>query len=121
MTEPRSTPRADASGASGGAGQGPASDEGPGPPLDAGFEAYGPPPPRGGQGRELPPLRGLPDLSPLVTLLDGLRRALPAELQEQFTALVRELLLTLRSLIDWYLERLDGDRREPRVEDIPID
>ena len=37
------------------------------------------------------------------------------------TALIREALLTLRSLIDWYLERLDRPRREPRVEDIPID
>jgi hypothetical protein len=34
---------------------------------------------------------------------------------------MREFLLTLRSLIDWYLERLDRPQREPRVEDIPID
>jgi hypothetical protein len=37
------------------------------------------------------------------------------------TNVVREFLLTLRSLIDWYLERLDRAPREPRVEDIPID
>jgi hypothetical protein len=43
------------------------------------------------------------------------------ELDEALRRLVRELLLTLRSLIDWYLERLDRPRREPRVEDIPID
>ena len=42
-----------------------------------------------------------------------MRRAVPRELQEQFTALIREVLLTLRSLIDWYLERLDRPRREP--------
>jgi hypothetical protein len=29
--------------------------------------------------------------------------------------------VTLRSLIDWYLERLDRPRREPEVEDIPIE
>ena len=52
---------------------------------------------------------------------DGLRRALPAELQSQFTALIRELLLTLRAVIDWYLERLDSGPPEPRIEDIPID
>jgi hypothetical protein len=31
----------------------------------------------------------------------------PPELQEQFYALQREVLLTIRALIDWYLERLD--------------
>ena len=52
------------------------------------------------------------------------RRAPPrgaARAQEQFTAFLREALLTLRSLIDWYLERLERRPREPRVEDIPID
>ena len=54
-------------------------------------------------------------------LLDAIRRAVPRDLDEQFARLIREALLTLRSLIDWYLERLDRPRREPRVEDIPID
>jgi len=62
-----------------------------------------------------------PDLAPLLALLDALRRVLPAELQAQFTVFVRELLLTVRALIDWYLERADAGPREPRVEDIPID
>ena len=69
------------------------------------------PPPRG---------RGI-DLSALFVLLDGMRRVLPRELEQQFTALVREVLLTLRALIDWYLERLERRERTPRVEDIPID
>lgn len=43
------------------------------------------------------------------------------EPQDQLTALLRELLLTLRSLIDWYLERLDAPRRPREVEEIPID
>ena len=66
------------------------------------------------------PSRG-PDLSALFVLLDAIRRAIPRELEERFNALLRELLLTLRSLIDWYLERLDRPAREPQVEDIPID
>ena len=45
----------------------------------------------------------------------------PRELEQQFTTLTREFLLTLRSLIDWYLERLDRPEPEPQVEDIPID
>ena len=75
---------------------------------------YGAPPPP-------PPSSGGPDFSALFILLDGLRRAAPAELQGRLTSLIREGLLTLRSLIDWYLERLDRRPRGPEVEDIPID
>src|SRR3954454_17273265 len=64
---------------------------------------------------------GLPDLSPVFALLDALRRMIPPELQEQFAALQREVLLTLRALIDWYLERLDQRSRPVQVEDIPIE
>jgi hypothetical protein len=63
----------------------------------------------------------IPDLSPLFALLDTLRRAVPPELQEQFAALQREVLLTIRALIDWYLERLDARARPVQVEDIPIE
>ena len=72
-----------------------------------------PPPPPPGSGRL--------DFAALFVLLDAVRRAVPGDLQNQFTALVREALLTLRSLIDWYLERLDRTPAEPKVEDIPID
>jgi hypothetical protein len=65
--------------------------------------------------------RGIPDLGPLIAIVEALRRAIPHELQEQFNALQRELLLTLRALIDWYLERLDGAQRATVVEDIPIE
>jgi hypothetical protein len=61
------------------------------------------------------------DLAGLLVLLDALRMVAPAELQERFTALIREGLLTLRALIDWYLERLDEAPAERKVEDIPID
>ncbi len=74
---------------------------------------YGSPPPP-------PPRPGL-DFAPLFVLLDALRHAAPAELQGRLSSLIREALLTLRSLIDWYLERLEHKPREPRVEDIPID
>jgi hypothetical protein len=64
---------------------------------------------------------GLPDLAPVFALLDALRRLIPPELQHQFEALQREVLLTLRALIDWYLERLDRRARVTPVEDIPIE
>ena len=86
--------------------------EEPDPFYDPGYQAPPPPPPPG---------RGRLDFSPFFALLDAVRRAVPGDLQNQFTALVRETLLTLRSLIDWYLERLDRPRGEPPVEDIPID
>jgi hypothetical protein len=78
-------------------------------------------PPGGGSPPPPPPSRGALDPSALFVLLDGLRRAAPRELEEQLTKLIREFLLTLRSMIDWYLERLDRPRKEPEVEDIPIE
>jgi hypothetical protein len=71
--------------------------------------------PRPGEGRRPP------DPAALFQMLDGMRRMAPRELEDQITNLIREFLLTLRSLIDWYLERLDKQPPEPRVEDIPID
>ena len=62
-----------------------------------------------------------PDPAALFVLLDGVRRAAPRELQDQVTNVIREFLLTLRALIDWYLERLDDGPPEPEIEDIPID
>lgn len=66
-----------------------------------------------GEADELAALRGL---------LDVVRSALPPELQQRLAELVRELLLALRALIDWWLERLEA-RRAPavEVEDIPIE
>jgi hypothetical protein len=63
----------------------------------------------------------IPDFTPLIAIVEALRRAIPHELQEQFNALQRELLLTLRALIDWYLDRLDKPELAPQVEDIPIE
>ena len=61
------------------------------------------------------------DFRPLFMLLEAVRRGLPRDLEDQFTALLREILMTLRALIDWYLERLERRPSEPQVEDIPID
>jgi hypothetical protein len=64
------------------------------------------------------------DLRALLTLIDTLREAVPAELSRQLAAALRELLLALRALIDWYLERLGeppARRTEVEVEDIPLD
>ncbi|MDP9134780.1 MAG: hypothetical protein M3N56_08125 [Actinomycetota bacterium] len=65
--------------------------------------------------------RRAPSPDDLLILLEALRLAAPADLQDRLTALLREALLTLRALIDHYLERLDAPPTERKVEDIPID
>ena len=55
-----------------------------------------------------------------------MRGAIPAELSAQLAEALRELLLAIRALIDWYLDRLEREPRSPvdgsdRVQDIPID
>jgi hypothetical protein len=64
------------------------------------------------------------ELALALKLLEGVRDLVPAELSQQLAEAVRELLLAIRALIDWYLDRLE---RLPRtgdsggdVEDIPI-
>lgn len=64
---------------------------------------------------------GESDTLALAALLDLGRTILPPELREQLAALVRELLLLIRAVIDWYLERVEERRKTPvEVEDIPI-
>jgi hypothetical protein len=106
--EPRPTTPADEPYAGGGPSEEPRQSE----DWGARYGAATPPP---------PPPRSSPDFSGFFLLLDGLRRAAPAELQEGLRSFIREGLLTLRSLIDWYLDRLDRPPRKPDVEDIPID
>lgn len=65
--------------------------------------------------------RRAPSADDLLILLEALRLAAPADLQDRLTALIREALLTLRALIDHYLERIDAPATDREVEDIPID
>lgn len=81
-------------------------------PPAAGWEAPGP---DGGAGGSSADLHGL------ITLAEVVRGLVPHELQLQLVAVVRELLLALRALIDWYLARMEARRTEPvEVEDIPV-
>ena len=80
------------------------------------------PPPRGyavpgEEGRGRPTA----DLQALVALLDLGRNLIPPELRQQLAELVKEILLLVRAIVDWYIERLEQRRKEPvEVEDIPI-
>ena len=71
--------------------------------------------------RATTPPHPLPDLDPLVALVQAMRDLIPPELQHRLIAALRELLLALRALIDWYLERLERRREQGvEVQDIPI-
>jgi hypothetical protein len=61
------------------------------------------------------------DAELLLGLLTSLRDRIPPELQQRLAEAVREVLLALRALIDWYLERTDRRASQPaQVQDIPI-
>ena len=63
-----------------------------------------------------------PELKSLLALLDLARSTVPAEISQQLAEALRHLLLALRALIDFYLERLETTPRPARtVEDIPIE
>jgi hypothetical protein len=79
------------------------------------------PPPRGYAVPEDEGRSTTADLQALVALLDLGRTLVPPELRKQLAELVREILLLVRAIVDWYLERLDERRKAAvEVEDIPI-
>jgi hypothetical protein len=97
--------------------------------ADAASRAIRKPPPAGWQqpAPDAPPdpervdsVRGS-EIDLLLAILGGLRDRIPPELQQRLADAVREVLLALRALIDWYLERVERRRGEPdEVHDIPI-
>lgn len=84
--------------------------------------AAGAVPPRGwstpGQERTPPAF----DLGQLTALVESLRGVVPPELARQLAEALRQLLLALRAVLDWYIARLDGDETPERdVQDIPVE
>lgn len=63
-----------------------------------------------------------PDLSALAGLVDLARSSLPPDLQRQLQQALRELLLALRAVLDYSIDRLEPGPEPPpaTVEDIPI-
>jgi hypothetical protein len=68
------------------------------------------------------------EIRALANLLETLRAVVPPELQQQLTEVVRQVLMLLRAIIDWWVDRLEtGDGAKPPassggpvVEDIPV-
>jgi hypothetical protein len=61
----------------------------------------------------------------LVSLLQTLRDMVPEELWQQIRDLIRQLLLLIRAIIDWWVDRIESHPPGPRgaapeVEDIEI-
>lgn len=85
-------------------------------PPPAGWQTPGSEPPDG----EAPTL-GASEVDLLLEAIRSLRDRIPPDLQRRLGEALRELLVALRALIDWYLERTERERREPSgVQDIPI-
>jgi hypothetical protein len=68
------------------------------------------------------------EVQALVALLESLRDLIPEELKDQFRELVRQLLLLVRALIDWWVDRIEsasgaghGAGSQVDVEEIPVD
>ena len=66
--------------------------------------------------------RAFPELEALFNAVASLRELVPPDVTDRLLAALKEVLLALRALLDYYLERID--RRQPppaEVQDIPID
>lgn len=81
----------------------------------------GKPPPAGWQARDEGQPRG-GELDMLIQAFNSVRELIPPDVLQRLAAALRELLLAIRALIDWYLERVERRRTETpsEVEDIPI-
>ena len=62
------------------------------------------------------------ELEALVRIVGMLREVIPPELRAQLAELIRQLLVFVRAVLDWWSERVEPGPRgdEPPVEDIPI-
>ena len=77
-------------------------------------------PPRGYDSPRSAP-SPFPDLSSLNAILDLARQGLPPDLQRQLQQALRELLIALRAVLDYSIDRLEPQPPESTpVEDIPI-
>jgi len=88
-------------------------------------------PPQGYSSSSAGPAQTDDDLRALLGVLETLRGLVPAELQQQVSQVIRQVLLLLRALIDLWVARLEpggsgaggvaaGPDAPPRVQDIPV-
>jgi hypothetical protein len=80
-------------------------------------------PPRGFEGERTESERtAFGDLQALAGLIETVKDSVPPELARQLAEALRDLLVALRALIDWWIARLEREPEQPvEVQDIPID
>ena len=62
------------------------------------------------------------DLGQIAALIESLRGVVPGELTRQLADALRELLIALRAVLDWYIARLEPPEPESNeVQDIPVE
>jgi hypothetical protein len=62
------------------------------------------------------------DLGQLTALIESLRGVVPPDLARQLADALRELLLALRAVLDWYIARLEpSPPADSDVQDIPVE
>ena len=84
--------------------------------------AAGPVPPRGWSVPGDEPRPPAFDLSQLTALVESLRGVVPPDLARQLADALRELLLAIRAVLDWYITRLEpSEPPDADVEDIPVE
>ncbi len=83
-------------------------------------EADGPPASAPGQGWQLPREDAERELDNLIVAWHSVRDLIPPDLRRRLADAVRELLVAVRALIDWYLERHERRHEPVEVQDIPI-
>jgi hypothetical protein len=64
----------------------------------------------------------LPDLGQLTALVESLRGVVPPDLARALADALRELLIAIRAVLDWYIARLEPpEPPESDVQDIPVE
>ena len=62
------------------------------------------------------------DLAQLTALVESLRGVVPPDLARQLAEALRELLLAIRAVLDWYIARLEpSPPADSDVQDIPVE
>jgi hypothetical protein len=62
------------------------------------------------------------DLAQLTALVESLRGTLPPDLARQLADSLRQLLLAIRAVLDWYIARLEPpEPPDADVQDIPVE
>jgi hypothetical protein len=62
------------------------------------------------------------DLGQIAALIESLRGVVPSELTRQLADALRDLLIAIRAVLDWYIARLEPpEPASSDVQDIPVE